>query len=68
MSSKGVIITAGVFDFIQQERHRLLKGDTQDIELGQLLDKMKDLVKEDFIRIIDRKPKPTKFNKTNALQ
>ena len=48
MSFNGIQQFAAVFRIMQDTRHVLLGGDNQDIHLGQLLEEMKEGVKERF--------------------
>jgi hypothetical protein len=51
MSRQGVIRVAKIFSEMQEVRINLLDGDKQDIELGQLLERGKEVMKGDFCKI-----------------
>lgn len=60
MSYRGIHVAAGVFDFMQRTRNELMrlgseqphtKAGQQDIRLGQLLERMKDCGRDDFMAI-----------------
>lgn len=57
MSKKGIKLVAGIFTEMQLLRGKLLSdiNDKQDILLGQMLEKGKDAMKVDFIRITSGK-------------
>jgi len=48
MSYDGVQQFADVLSYMQETRQELLRGDNQDVRLGQLLDEAKDCVKDRF--------------------
>jgi hypothetical protein len=48
MSFKGIQQFAAVLGIMQDTRQKLLRGDNQDILLGQLLEEMKEGVKDRF--------------------
>jgi hypothetical protein len=48
MSQQGMRAFADVLSVMQETRGTLLRGDNQDIRLGQLLDDAKEHVKERF--------------------
>jgi len=60
MSYKGVRKFADILSSMQLARIELLGGDVNDMQLGQLLERMKDCVKEDFIRITNNFRTPEK--------
>lgn len=51
MSKTGIQDFAECLSTMQEIRLRLLSGDNQDVELGQLLDRAKDSVKYRFAKI-----------------
>lgn len=64
MSKLGIQIASEVFTFMQQKRHELmsigcinpkLPEYKQDILLSKLFERANDLIKDDFISIIDGK-------------
>ncbi len=48
MSYKGIQHFADVLSIMQSTRCELLRGDNQDVRLGQMLEEAKELVKERF--------------------
>jgi len=51
MSKQGIKKFAGILSAMQETRGELLRGDNQDIRLGQLLETAKDAVKHEFCKI-----------------
>ena len=68
MSARGVQITAAVFETMQNARVTLLGGDKQDLLLGKLFERGNDLLKDDFMRILDMKDYPAKDQPKRALR
>lgn len=48
MSQLGIKEFANILSLLQDTRINLLRGDNQDLRLGQLLEEMKELVKHQF--------------------
>ena len=57
MSKKGIELAAEIFTLMQQTRIKLIKDikDHQDLKLGQMLEKGKESMKGDFIKITSGK-------------
>lgn len=56
MSRKGIKLAAKALSCLQETRGELLRGDKQDIFLGQLLDDAKDAIKDRFARAVANIP------------
>ena len=51
MGESGIKDFAKCLSVMQEMRIHLLKGDNQNIRLGQMLEEAKDLVKDEFLEI-----------------
>lgn len=61
MSMTGIRLAADVFTLMQRRRDQLLRGDNQDIRLGQMLEDGKDAMKTTFAKItVEPAPKKRK--------